>query len=156
MKAPFIRGWRIALAAGVLAGGLALWRTHLPARSEPAPAPLTTPTLDTNPAAVKVACPATAQLGRKTRATLEFTLPTGARLTGTPRVRVTDLQCKVWELLPVYLDKPAPQGQGHRDLNTPAYAPGAYQVTGEVEYQTRDGQTVTSVSTAAPLVTPAG
>jgi hypothetical protein len=91
------------------------------------------------PFSVQASIPATASAGATTEVRYSFPFPAAFQLLRNPRVRVTDAEGKLVELLPMYIDRRTPLWGGHRGLHTENYRPGAYRVTVEVEYAGPDG-----------------
>ncbi len=83
--------------------------------------------------ALSVLVPANAGSGPDTRVGANFTLPPGIQRHGNPRVRVTDAQGQLLELLPMYLTPGTTAAGAYRDLHTELYPPGIYQVRVEID-----------------------
>jgi hypothetical protein len=135
----FVR--RAALAAAAVGGATAAFVAGPSRGQQSAPVP-------------SVAVPATAG-GVDTHVALSFAIPAGAQLTRNPRLRVTDAQGQLIELLPVHVTQALPAGAGYRDLHTELYPPGLYQVRLEILYTGPDGKAASALSAPAPLTVPA-
>ena len=90
-----------------------------------------------------------------TRVTLTFAVPAGVHLTRNPRLRVTDAQGQLLELLPVFVTQGLPAGAGYRDLHTELYPPGVYQVRLEILYTGADAKAGSALSAPTSLTVPA-
>jgi hypothetical protein len=126
------------LAAAILAAAALL------AGPAPAPAQQALP-------GVTHSAPAAAVRGVPTTVNLSFSLPPGFKLVGNPRVRVTDGQGALIELLPTYITQRPPLGKGNRALHTSAYRPGTYQVHAEIVYLDPAGKRGVVASPASTL-----
>jgi len=104
--------------------------------------------------APSLVAPATAS-GADTRITLSFAVPAGIQLPRNPRLRVTDAQGQLVELLPVYVTQALPAGAAYRDLHTELYPPGVYQVRVEILYVGADGKAGSALSPPSTLTVPA-
>jgi hypothetical protein len=93
------------------------------------------------------------RIGR-TRVPLSFDLPQGLQLRQNPRIRVTDAQGQLEELLPVFIVRSGSRGECYRDLHTQAYRRGTYTVRGELETVDARGGRTTVVSPATTLTIP--
>src|SRR5213592_1073105 len=107
---------RPAALAAVGVGGAALLLLARPLRGQQ------------GPFGVQATVPAAASSGPTTRVHYSFPFPVSFQLQRNPRVRVTNGDGKLAELLPMYIDQRGPTWTGHRDLHTQNYPPGTYRV----------------------------